>query len=207
MLNKTLNKSLTVLLRLAMASLAASLLAGPASGQSQSQAIDAAVTPLPAALRDAAGVVRLDASGQPETLREGTNGLVCIADKPGDTKFDVRCYRDSFIHVVYRKFQLKASGSSTMVGDEIAAGKLKLSNEPTAGFRCLGPTSIYDPSTKSVIGTEYCWESLHFPYRTAQEVGFPDMSEVPENLRLMVPYIMASGTYWAHVMIEHPATK
>lgn len=207
MLNKSLHKTLTVFLKLAMASLAALLLAGPASGQSQSQAIAAAVSPLPAVLRNGAAVVRLDASGQPETLRDGTNGLVCIADKPEDADFDVRCYRDSFIHVVYRKFQLKASGSSTTVGAEIAAGQLKLSNEPTAGFRCLGPTSIYDSSTNSVSGAEYCWESLHFPFRTAQEVGFPDMSEIPENLRLTVPYIMASGTYWAHVMIEHPSSK
>jgi hypothetical protein len=207
MFNKSLYKTLRAFLTLVMASLAALLLAGPASGQSQSQTIDAAVTPLPAAMKNGAAVVRLDAYGQPETLRDGTNGLVCIADKPGDAEFDVRCYRDSFIHVVYRNFQLKASGSSTTVAAEITAGQLKLSNEPTAGYRCLGPANIYDASTKSVIGTEHCWESLHFPFRTAQEVGFPDMSEVPENLHRMVPYIMASGTYWAHVMIEHPASK
>ena len=183
------------------------LLARPVSGQSQSQAIAAAVLPLPAALRNGATVVRLDNAGQPETLRNGTNGMVCIADKPGDAQFDVRCYRDSFIHVVYRTFQLGGDVSSPKVGAEIAAGQLKLSNEPTAGFRCLGSASSYDSSTNSFRDKGGCWESVHFPFRTAREVGFPDMSEVPENLRRTVPYVMASGTYWAHVMIEHPSSK
>jgi len=183
------------------------LFAGPASGQSQDQAIAAAVLPLPAALQKSAAVVRIDADGQPQMLRSGTNGMVCIADKPGDAQFDVRCYRESFIHVVYRTFQLGANVSSPKVGAEIAAGKLKLSNEPTAGFRCLGPASSYDTATNSVTGEGHCWESVHFPFRTAREVGFPDMSEVPENLRQTVPYVMASGTYWSHVMIEHPSSK
>jgi len=183
------------------------LLAGPASAQSQGQAIAAAVLPLPAALRDGAAVVRINAAAQPETLRNGTNGMVCIADKPGDAQFDVRCYRESFIHVVYRTFQLGANVSSPKVAAEIAAGQLKLSNEPTAGFRCLGPASSYDQATNSVTGEGRCWESMHFPFRTAREVGFPDMSEVPENLRQSVPYVMGSGTYWSHVMIEHPSSN
>jgi hypothetical protein len=187
--------------------LAVLLFAGPASGQSQDQAIAAAVLPLPAALQKSAAVVRIDADGQPQMLRSGTNGMVCIADKPGDAQFDVRCYRESFIHVVYRTFQLGANVSSPKVGAEIGAGKLKLSNEPTAGFRCLGPASSYDTVTNSVTGEGRCWESVHFPFRTAREVGFPDMSEVPENLRQTVPYVMASGTYWSHVMIEHPSSK
>jgi hypothetical protein len=189
------------------AALAVLLLACPASGQSQSQEIAAAVLPLHASLRNSATVVRLDAAGHPDTLRNGTNGVVCIADKPGDIEFDVRCYRDSFIHVVYRTFQLGANVSSTKVGAEIAAGQLKLSNEPTAGFRCLGPASSYDAATNSVSGEGRCWESVHFPFRTARDVGFPDMSEVPENVRQAVPYVMASGTYWAHVMIEHPSSR
>lgn len=182
------------------------LFAAPASGQSPNQAISAAVVPLPAALRDGAAVVRLDASGHPETLRGGTNGMVCIADKPGDARFDVRCYRESFIHVVYRTFQLGANVSSPKVAAEITAGQLKLSSEPTAGFRCLGPATSYDPATNAVTREGRCWESVHFPFRTARDVGFPDMSEVPESLRHTVPYVMASGTYWSHVMIEHASS-
>jgi hypothetical protein len=195
------------MLKLIASGLTVLLLAGPASAQSTDQAVAAAVLPLPAALQKNATVVRIDADGQPQMLRSGTNGMVCIADKPGDAQFDVRCYRESFIHVVYRTFQLGASVASPKVGAEIAAGKLKLSNEPTAGFRCLGPAGSYDPVANSVTGDGRCWESVHFPFRTAREVGFPDMDEVPENLRKTVPYVMASGTYWSHVMIEHPSSK
>jgi hypothetical protein len=195
------------MLKSLIAGLTVFLLAAPCLGQSRDQVIAAAVVPLPAAMRDNAAVVRLDAAGQPETLRNGTNGMVCIADKPGDAVFDVRCYRDSFIHVVYRTFQLGANVSSPQVGAEIEAGKLKLSKEPTAGYRCLGPTTSYDPAMHSVTGEGECWESLHFPFRTAKEVGFPDMNEVPENLRQTVPYVMGSGSYWSHVMIEHPPVK
>ena len=189
------------------AALALLLFAFAASAQSQEQAIAAAVLPLPASLRNGATVVRINAAAQPETIRKGTNGMVCIADKPGDALFDVRCYRESFIHIVYRTFELGADVSSPKVGAEIAAGQLKLSNEPTAGFRCLGPASSYDPAANSITGEGRCWESVHFPFRTAREVGFPEMSDVPESLRRTVPYIMASGTYWAHVMIEHPSSK
>jgi hypothetical protein len=143
--------------------------------------------------------------GQPETLQQGSNGMVCIADRPGDAQFDVRCYRESFIHVVYRTFQLGANVSSAKVAAEIAAGQLTLSNEPTAGFRCLGPAGSYDPATNTLTRDGHCWESLHIPFRTARDVGHPDMSEISEELRRTVPYVMAGGTYWSHVMIEHPA--
>jgi len=183
------------------------LSSGTAMGQSRDQAINAAVLPLPAALRDGAAVVRMDTTGQPDTLRNGTNGMICIADKPGDARFDVRCYRETFIHVVYRAFQVGANVSSSRVGDEIASGRLSLSNEPTAGFRCLGPAGGYDPATNVVNPDVECWESVHFPFRTARDIGFPEMKEVPEDLRQTVPYVMASGTYWAHVMIEHPSSR
>ena len=133
--------------------------------------------------------------------------MVCIADRPGDDVFDVRCYRESFMNVVYRIFQLGASVSSAKVGAEIEAGQPAIPKEPTAGFRCLGPASSYDPTTHSVIGEGQCWESVHFPFRTARDVGFPDMNEVPVSMRVTVPYVMASGTYWSHVMIEHPSSR
>ena len=104
-----------------------------------------------------------------------------------------------------RAFNLLAGGGPPAGGFEFQYGTL--SREPTAGFRCLGPASSYDPATNSVSGEGRCWESVHLPFRTARDIGFPDMSEVPEDLRQTVPYVMASGTYWAHVMIEHPSSQ
>src|SRR6185436_11784477 len=104
----------------------------------------AAVLPLPQPLRAGASVARLDAAGQPEVVRKGTNGMVCIADRPGDEQFDVRCYMESFIPVVYRAFQLGYRVSGEKVEAEIKAGKIQLSNQPTAGYRCLGPANGYN---------------------------------------------------------------
>ena len=177
------------------------------SAVGQTDEIASAVLPLPEAMRSGAGVVRLDADLHPVVLRKSTNGMVCIAEKPGNATFDVRCYQESFIPVVYRAFQLGYSVSGAKVEAEIKAGKLQITNQPTAGYRCLGPSSGYDPGTNSVRAPIRCWQSIHFPFHTAAEIGLPDETEVPAEQQSMIPYMMASGSYWAHVMIEHPATK
>jgi len=171
---------------------------------SSNQMIAGALLPLPEQLRAGATVVRLDGSFRPEVLRKGPNGMVCIADAPNDDRFDVRCYRDTFIPVVYRAFQLGYQVSGEKVEAEIKAGNLQLSPEPTAGYRCLGPISAYDSSRNAVNAQVECWQSIHFPFRTAAEVGFPDEHDIPASQRREVPYVMSSGKYWSHVMIRHP---
>ena len=180
------------------------LVAALQAPQALGQSIAAAVLPLPEQLRAGATVVRLDASWQPQVLRQGTNGMVCIANTPNVDRFDVRCYRDTFIPVVYRAFQLGYRVAGEKVGDEVRAGKLHLSNEPTAGYRCLGPASGYDASNNSLSPRVECWESIHFPFQTAEGLGLPDESVVPESQQRRLPYVMSSGTYWSHVMIRHP---
>ena len=63
----------------------------------------------PLELRPGATVVSLGVDGKPDTLRRGTNSMVCFADAPGDTLFDVRCYHASFIPLIYRARALTAS--------------------------------------------------------------------------------------------------
>jgi len=183
--------------------LLAVLPAAPAS-PAASQLIAGALLPLPEPLRAAATVVRLDSTFRPDVLRKGTNGMVCIADAPNDNRFDVRCYRDSFIAVVYRAFQLGYQVSGEKVEAEIKAGKLELSREPTAGYRCLGPIEGYDAARNAVDARIECWQSMHFPFRTAAELGFPDERDIPESQQRTMPYVMSSGKYWSHVMIRHP---
>jgi hypothetical protein len=169
----------------------------------QGQSYAAALLPLPPGLRAGATVVRLDSASRPHVLRQGTNGMVCIDDRPKDNDFDVRCYRDTFIPVVIRAFQHGEDGAGPKTGAEIKAGTLKLPNEPTAGYRCLGPAAGYDAARNAIDSRIECWESLHFPFRTAADVGFPDEADVPESQQQRTPYVMASGRYWAHVMIRH----
>ncbi len=172
--------------------------------------IATATLPLPTFMRDGAAVVRLDAKGYPQPLRAGSNGMVCIADDPGDDQLDVRCYQQDFIVVVYRSFQLRraAGDPDAHIGGtieaEIKAGKIHLPPQPTAGYRCSGPIADFDTTANSYRPPVECWQSVHFPYRTAAELGLPDESQVSEAQKRTLPYVMSSGKYWAHVMIEHP---
>lgn len=72
--------------------------------------------------------------------------------------------------------------------------------------RCLGPIAGYDAARQSVDSRIECWQSIHFPFRTAAELGLPDEADVPEAQQRTTPCVMSSGNYWAHVMIRHPAS-
>jgi hypothetical protein len=171
-----------------------------AQGSDRARQIAAAVLPLPAELRAAAGVVALDGRGQPQVWRASANGMICLADSPGDSTFDVRCYHAGFVPVIYRIRQLIALGvaDSALEGTidaEIRSGKLPITKAPTAGYRMYGPVSGYDPARNVVSDRIDAWQSIHMPYRTAASMG---LSTREDGIH---PYVMASGTYWAHVMI------
>jgi hypothetical protein len=189
---------------ISMLNLVLTLAAAAPAPPSSSQTIAGALLPLPEQLRSGATVVRLNASFRPEVLRQGTNGMVCIADAPNDDRFDVRCYRDTFIPVVYRAFQLGYQVSGEKVEAEIKAGTLRLPPDPTAGYRCLGPLSGYDASRNAVNAQIECWQSIHFPFRTAAQIGLPEEHDVSDRQQRDTPYVMSSGKYWSHVMIRHP---
>jgi len=169
-----------------------------------SQQIAAAVLPLPPSMRERAEVLGYAPDLSLITLRGGSNGIVCTATRPGDSNFDVRCYHESFLPVVQRMRLLYSEKKDPaevyrIVEEEIRAHKLRLPDHPTAGYRMLGPISGYDASTNTVSKQIESWQSVHFPYKTAAEIGLPEEGEVPRT----IPYVMASGTFWSHVMIEH----
>ena len=177
---------------------------GNPSVPSAKEQITAAVLPLPAPMREEAGVVGYDADMKLVTLRKSENGMVCTATRPGDKEFDVRCYHESFMPIVRRIRELAAQGLpekdlSRIVDSEIREKKLLLPVGPTAGYRMLGPISAYSPATNSAGKEIESWQSIHFPYKTAAEIGLPEEGQVPRTF----PYVMTSGTFWSHVMIEH----
>jgi hypothetical protein len=171
-----------------------------AQGPEGARAMAAAVLPLPVELRGGAGVVSLDGAGQPQVWRASVNGMVCLADPPGDTTFDVRCYHASFIPLIYRIRQLAARGVADSVldrtlDDEIRTGRLRIARTPTAGYRMLGPIAGFDSMGVAVSDTIDAWQSVHIPYRTAAALG---LTTTEDGIH---PYVMSSGTFWSHVMI------
>jgi len=170
------------------------------------QQIATAVLPLPASLRDGAGVRGYDHDLRLVTLRPSRNGLVCTGLRPDAKEFDVRCYQESFLPVVDRlrepyRQNLEPEVVRGIVDAEIKSGKLKVPAQPTAGYRMEGPLSEYDLKSNTAGPAIESWQSIHFPYRTAAEIGLPEEGTVPRAF----PYVMGSGTFWAHVMIEHEA--
>ena len=164
--------------------------------------IAAALLPLPEALRAGAGVRGYTPSLTPIMLREGSNTMVCTGDLPGDDRFDVRCYDREFLRVIDRSRELRRAGLEGTTADrrlnqEIEEGILHLPDHPTAGYRMLGPIQDFDPETNVAAPCIEKWQSIHFPYRTAEELGLPT---TPEGT---LPYVMSSGSWWSHVMIEH----
>jgi hypothetical protein len=162
-----------------------------------------ATLPLPPELRASASSVSMDRTGI-HTLRKGTGKMVCIADAPGDDVFDVRCYHRDFIPYFYRLQQLSAEGvpeeqMDARIEKELKSGTLHMRMQPSAGYRMYGPiTALTNDGT---VWTEKMtrWQSIHIPRATAQDMGL-----VTDNKPLM-PYVMASGSLWAHVMINSPA--
>lgn len=166
-----------------------------------SQAVAASVLPLPEALRAGAGV-RVVAPSGVSLLRPSTNGLMCTADRPGDDVFDVRCYQVEWLAVMdyvrlLRQQGVKDSTLDARLKDAERQGIIRFPDSPTAGYRMLGPISAFDTTTTSAGKAISTWQSVHFPFHTAMEIGLPD---APEGV---MPYVMASGTWWSHVMIVH----
>jgi hypothetical protein len=85
------------------------------------------------------------------------------------------------------------------------AGTLKVPTHPAAGYRALGGPGAYDIATGVATAGLDIWQSIHVPFATAKQLGFPDEPTVSEAQGREIPFVMASGTGWAHVMIQHPA--
>jgi hypothetical protein len=165
------------------------------------QQVAAALLPLPLALRAGAGVRGWDAEFLPVSLREGSNGMICTADRPGNEEFDVRCYHQDFLAVMDRwrdlvRGGLDAAAAEERLDREVREGALVMPERPTAGYRMLGPIEAYDPATRRWTKAIHRWQSVHFPYEAADEMGLPTE---PEGT---MPYVMESGMWWSHVMID-----
>ena len=155
-------------------------------------------------MREKATVIGYAADMSLITLRAGSNKMVCTASQPGLQVFDVRCYDESFMPLIRRlqelhKTNMKQEEIVRTVDSEIVAKKLVLPDHPISGYRMFGPIAAYNYAT-NVAGNEIrSWQSIHFPYRTAAELGLPEEGQVARTL----PYVMESGTFWSHVMIWH----
>jgi len=208
---RRITRTMALTLALALpASPAVAQRTAPVTNVATANDIRFAVLPLPEALRDGATVMRMDSTNRPVVVRQGSNGMVCMRVAPGEAAWDARCYEATIARLIFRAGELIMSGLTVdslgpRIEAEARAGTLTLPRHPVAGYRALGPADAYVPATGAVTEQMAIWQSLHVPFVTAEAMGLPDESTVPAAYRGRGPYVVASGTWWSHVVIDSAA--
>jgi hypothetical protein len=193
MVYRTLTTLGAVLAASALGGLAACAQESPASEQ-----IAGAVSPLPEAMREGAAVLGYR-RGRLVSLREGTNGMICLADDPAREGFHAACYHKDLEPFMARGRALRATGHETAAIDsarqaEIEAGTLAMPLEPRA-LCSLSSRQEYDATTGAVPDGRRL-HVIYMPFATEASTG---ISTTPAGDR---PWLMEPGMPWAHVMIS-----
>jgi len=172
--------------------------AGQTSGADQ---VARAVLAAPESLRDEATVLGYGGQareGDPLTLlREGTNGIVCLADDPATDGFHVACYHESMDPFMALGRRLKAGGEDRDAVQQarraaIEAGEV---DPPSAALWSLTAPADVDPAAGPGEGARRL-AVVYVPYAESDELGLPTR---PDGNN---PWLMLPGTPWAHIMIS-----
>ncbi len=188
---------LCALLVCAAASTPGALVAQTAVPRAAAQ-IAAATLPLPEAMRAGATVLGYKSAGKLELLRQGTNGMMCLAHNPADVdRFHVACYHESLEPFMARGRALRAQGVSASQVDtarfaEVASGKLSM---PTAGalYSLTGPAGDFDDARVAAPKSRLLFV-VYMPGATQASTGLSTIPLVGQ------PWLMLPGTPKAHIM-------
>jgi hypothetical protein len=162
--------------------------------------IAAAVMAAPEDMRAEATVMGYDAQGELIMLREGSNGLICLADDPGKKGFQCACYHADLEPFMARGRALRAEGKTFQEVFEIReaeakAGTLTMPDHPSTLHILSGPEGRYDAAQDTVVDAYYRYV-VYIPWATAASTGLPTAPIVPGG-----PWIMDPGTHRAHIMV------
>jgi hypothetical protein len=162
------------------------------------QQIAGAVLPLPANMREGAGVMGYKVAGKLELLRPAKNGMLCLADDPAEEKFHVSCYHESMEPFMARGRALRATGVKGSQVDtarfaEVKAGKLKMPTAPASLYQIFA--DAYDPASGTVTKGNALFV-VYVPFATEKSTG---LSTTPSENK---PWLMLPGTPKAHIMFS-----
>jgi hypothetical protein len=162
-----------------------------ASAQTPEEAIERALAPAPRQMREGATIIKWKPDNTYDTLRKGTNRLVCYdrSGEPGQQPFAVQCTSIANLDRVAqnRKFEAmtdKAARQAALEAAEKDGSRVK----PEYGSVWL--TMNGPDQARARIHT-----TVAVPGATAQSMGLPD------NSRQGGVWIMNAGTSTAHLMI------
>lgn len=162
-----------------------------ASAQTSDEAIERALAGAPRQLKDGATVIKWKSDGSYDTLRKGTNRLVCYdqSGEPTEQPFSVQCTSIANLDRVAqnKKFEAIADAAARRSAIE-AAEKDGTRVKPEFGSAFI---------TMSGPDREHArvHTTIAVPGATSQSLGFPD------NNKMGGAWIMNAGTTGAHLMI------
>jgi hypothetical protein len=164
------------------------------------QQIATAVMALPESMRAGATVMGWKApGGKLEVLRQGMNGMICLAQFAVEDNFHISCYHEGMEPFMLRGRQLRDQGVTGPQVDsvrfrEVRDGKLKM---PVSGalYQIFGNKTSWDAETGKLTGVRSLFV-MYMPGATPQSTG---LTTAP---RQDGPWLMFPGTPKAHIMIS-----
>lgn len=182
-----------------VACIAAALAGYSAGTPGVDRQIALAVLAAPEEEREACTVLGYDESGEIITLREGTNGLICLADDPASAGFSVACYKAELEPYMRRGRELRKQGLDFQAVFDIRE------KEVVDGLLPMPDRSILTVLTGELndgtgeLENPYMRYVIYIPFATPESTGIPLKPSSPGG-----PWIMNPGTHRAHIMINPP---
>ena len=163
-----------------------------ALAQAPADAIATALAAAPANLREGATVVTWKPDFTYDTLKKGTNRLVCYdrSGFPGQQPFSIQCTSIANLDRVAQNLKFEAAGDKSKTQAMLdAAEKDGTRVKPEYGsvwYHLMGPGREHTGTHRVTIAV---------PGATTQSIGLPD------NPRQGGAWIMNAGTTTAHIMV------
>ena len=154
----------------------------------------------PASYRAGAEVRAYGEDGSLWTVREGTNELICLADRPGDEGFASACYHVSLEPFMQRGRELSAEGITVQDRQlarwaEVDDGKIPMPDGAAMVYNLRGQAADFDSHTLYLTDAQHI-HAAYIPFATPESTG---LSAEPNQGG---PWIMMPGRPSAHIMFS-----
>ncbi|MDX1396620.1 MAG: hypothetical protein R3195_19725 [Gemmatimonadota bacterium] len=154
--------------------------------------LERAMLPLPVSDRAGATVMVVE-NDVARVVKEGDGQFICLADTPGDERFQAACYHRTLEPYMARGRELRKEGLTSRESiakrqEEIEAGELEM---PAHGML---HQVFAEGDWDGDMATASRLTVIYVPFATAEELGLPDG-------RAEGPWVMFSGSPTAHIMI------
>lgn len=164
-----------------------------------------ALAACPEMYQEGAKILGYNQKGELIALRDGKNGMICLADDPKKKGISVACYSDKLEAYMARGRELIAEGKTEIEKQdvrkkEIDAGTLEMPKEPAAVYVLTAKQEDYDFASGELKQSSIRYV-LYKPYMTSEETGLPSKPGMPG-----MPWLMDANTHRSHIMIT-PASK